>query len=250
MTPRAAVPDAALFDRYRSDGDREARRALIERHLPLARRLARRYARSAEPADDLVQVAAVGLIKAVDRYDPARGTAFPGFAIPTILGELKRHFRDTRWAVHVPRDLQERAQVVQREVERLTQSMRQAPSLAQVAESLGIAVEDVIEARAAFTGIDATSLDVPVATDEDAGDTAGDRLGAEEVGYELVEERDAIAPALAGLPERDRIALRLSFVEEMTQSEIGARLNVSQMQVSRMIRRSLKDLRSAVVAAS
>jgi RNA polymerase sigma-B factor len=249
-TQSRTADDRRLFRRYRATGDPIARRELIERQLPLAHKLARRYARSADAGDDLRQVAALGLIKAIDRYDPDRGTAFAGFAIPTILGEIKRHFRDTRWAVHIPRDLQERAQAVEREAERLTQELKRPPAVAEVAASLALSPEEVIEARAAFTGMDVASLDTPVASGDDGSElTVADRVGAVDAGYEAIEDREAVAPALAQLHDRDRMALRLAFVDDLTQREIGERLNVSQMQVSRMIRRSLSDIRAAVAAA-
>lgn len=216
--------------------------------MPLARRLARRYARSPDMLDDLNQVAALALVKAVDRYDPARGVSFSTFAVPTILGELKRWFRDTRWAVHVPRELQERAQRVEAETERLTASLRRAPTPSEVADALGVDVDEVLEARDAFSGFDAASLDAPVA-DEDGADTAADLLGSPDGGYEVVEQLSAIAPALGRLTERERMALHLRFEQDMTQAEIGERLGVSQMQISRILRRSLDALRAAATGA-
>ena len=230
--------------------DIDERNRLVEQHLPLALRLARRYARSNDALEDLRQVAALGLVKAVDRFDPERGTSFASFATPTILGELKRHLRDTRWSVHVSRDLQEQAQAVARETDRLTAALRRAPTIGEVAAALGVDVETAIEAREALSGMEASSLDVPVSPDGDADGTAGDRIGAVDDGYELVEDRDAVALALARLPKRQRLALRLRFDEDMTQAEIGACLGVSQMQVSRMLRRSLEQLRAAAEPAS
>jgi RNA polymerase sigma-B factor len=220
-----------------------SRDAMIERHLPLARRLARRYIRSQDVADDVEQVAALGLVKAVDRFDPARGRSFVSFATPTILGEIKRHFRDTRWAVHVPRDLQERAQRVLRESDVLLARLGRAPTLAEIAGAAGCNVEEVLEAREAFTGFDAESLEAPLTSD--GADSLSELLGADDGGYELVEERVTIEPLVAGLPERDRRALRLRFAEDMTQAEIGAELGISQMQVSRILRRSLSEVREA-----
>ena len=229
-----------------TDAELRARDELIERHLPLARRLARRYSRSPDLYEDLAQVAALGLVKAVDRYDPARGTSFSSFAVPTILGELKRYFRDTRWALHVPRDLQERAQRVENEIERLTAVHGRAPTPRDVARAIGVSVEDVLEARDAFNGFEAASLDAPVA-DEDS-DTTGDLIGADDDRYEIVDELASLEPALELLSDRDRRALEMRFIGDMTQAEIGERLGVSQMQVSRILRRALATLREAVAA--
>lgn len=220
-----------------------SRTELIERHLPLARRLARRYAHTREASDDLTQIAALGLVKAVDRFDPERGTSFTAFAVPTILGELKRHFRDTRWALHVPRELQERFQMVERKTERMSASLGRAPTAGEVARALDLQVEQVLEAQAAAVAYDAVSLDAPVGRDPDDGVGGVDLLGECDAGYELVEDRAAIMPALEQLTARDRLVLRLRFNEEMTQAEIGARLGVSQMQVSRILRRALSRAR-------
>jgi RNA polymerase sigma-B factor len=236
----------------RSQGhdDLRPRNALVERHLPFAFSLARRYARSSEMAEDLKQVAALALVKAVDRYDPDRGTSFTTFAKPTILGELKRHLRDNRWAVHVPREMQELAQSVARETDQLTAVLRRSPTTREVADSLGVTRERVVEARSALNGLDAASLDSPFCVDPDGEDIVADRLGKEDEGFELVEDRNAVALALAQLPIRQRVALRLRFGDDMTQREIGEILGVSQMQVSRMLRRSLSDLRGAANAVA
>lgn len=243
MTPS----ERSLFIRYRRSDDVQARRQLIERHLPLARRLARRYARSRD-TEDLIQVASLALVKAVDRYDPARGTPFPSFAVPTILGELKRHFRDLGWALRIPRDVQERAQAVEREIERVTSHDRRPPSVRMLADALGLTVEEVVEAQAALLGRDTASLETP-ARDDGASERLRDRIGFEDQGYERVEDRCAVLPALATLTERDRLALRLRFVDDMTQSEIGEHLGISQMQVSRLLRRALDQLRKETTNA-
>jgi RNA polymerase sigma-B factor len=224
----------------------ETREAMIERHLPLARSLARRYIRSEDSADDIEQVAALGLVKAVDRFDPARGRAFASYATPTILGEIKRHFRDTRWALHVPRELQERAQRVARAADRLTIELGRSPTSAELANALAMTVEDVLEARETFNGLDTDSLDAPVPGDDGSGEPLREMLGGAEEAYELVEERESIAPAIARLPKRDRAALRLRFDNDMTQAQIGVALGISQMQVSRILSRSLSEVRAAV----
>jgi RNA polymerase sigma-B factor len=242
---RSRTPDPAqLFERFRATDDLEVRNQLVRRYLPLASRLASRYARSPDGADELRQVAYLGLIKAVDRYDPARGASFVSFATPTILGELKRHLRDTRWAVHVPRDLQELAQRVVRQTDQLTPELGRAPTIREVADAMGLDPEEVVEARGALTGMDASSLDLPASADGESDETTGDRVGTVDDGYELVEDRETVACALARLPERQRRALRLRFADDMTQAEIGAVLGVSQMHVSRLLRRSLDQLRS------
>ena len=218
---------------------------MVIEHLPLARRLARRYAHSPQVFEDLVQVAALGLVRAADRFDPDRGVAFSSFAVPTILGEIKRHFRDTRWALHVPRELQERAQRVEREVERLTSMLRREPRPREVADSLGLDVEDVIEAQGASVAFDTRSLDAPATDSDGDSDSAGDLIGASDSGYELAEDMASIDPGLMDLSERDRRALHLRFACDMTQAEIGRHLGVSQMQVSRILRRALADLRQS-----
>ena len=238
--------DRKLFLDYRDTSSPRARRELVERHLPLAFRLAHRYARSQEGLDDLRQVASLGLLKAIDRYDPDRGTSFATFAVPTIIGELKRYLRDTRWALHVPRQLQERAQAVAHEADRLETALGRSPTAREIAAGIGLDVEDVLEAQVAFTGFDVSSLDSPLADSGDhEAETVRDTVGAPDSAYELAEARAAIEPALAELPERDRIALRLHFIEDMTQAEVGRRLGVSQMQVSRIVRRALETLRQA-----
>jgi RNA polymerase sigma-B factor len=226
-----------------------ARQELIVRHLPLARRLARRYAHSTEAQEELTQVASLGLIKAIDRYDAERGTSFTSFAVPTILGELKRHFRDTRWALHVPRDLQERVQRLEFELDRLTTELGRAPTRSELADALGTDMEGLTEVRQAYSGYDAASLDAPAGgSDEDGAATTGEQLGAPERGFDVAEEWATIAPALARLTEREQTALRLRFFDDMTQSEIAKRLGVSQMHVSRILRTALDRVRADVGA--
>jgi RNA polymerase sigma-B factor len=219
------------------------REEMIECHLPLARRLARRYARSSDSYEELVQVASLALVHAVDRFDPEVGSSFDAFAIPTIMGELKRHLRDTRWALHVPRELQERAQAVAAQRDRLTVVLRRVPTIAEVADSLGLDIEETIRASAALNGLDALSLDAPAAGDTTADEALIDWVGDVEHGYETVEDLEALAPAMARLPRRDRMVLRLRFLDDMTQAEIADVLGVSQMHVSRILRRSIEKLR-------
>jgi RNA polymerase sigma-B factor len=234
-----------LLERFHHHGDQGARTALVERFLPLARQLARRYQRPDEPLDDLVQVASVGLIKAIDRFDPARETAFSSFAVPTILGELKRYFRDTGWSVRVPRDLQELAVKVDRTVATLSSDLGRAPSPAEIAHAVGASVEDVLEALEAAGAYQAISLDRPRADRDDPAETYAETLGGEDPGFELAEHGATISGLMHILPARERAVLHLRFVEDLTQSEIGERIGVSQMHVSRLIRQAIARLRAA-----
>jgi RNA polymerase sigma-B factor len=237
--------DLRLLERYHQDGDATAREAVIERFLPLARQLARRYERPEEPMDDLFQVASMGLVKAVDRFDPTRGVAFSSFAVPTILGELKRYFRDVGWAVHVPRSIQERVLEVNRAVTELSRTLGRSPTPAELADATEFTHEEVLEALEAATAYDSVPLEAPRAgEEEDDGVVA--RLGSEDPGYELAEYSATLAPELRALPERDRLVLHLRFVEDLTQSEIAEQIGVSQMHVSRLIRAALSKLRSGV----
>jgi RNA polymerase sigma-B factor len=235
-----------LFARWHEEDDLRARDELIERLLPLARKLAARYAYTDEPQEDLVQVASVGLIKALDRFDPERGSTFASYAVPTMLGELRRHFRDKSWAAHVPRATQERALEVNGAVAALSTRLGRVPTTREIARHLGASVEQVIEAIEAATAYDAASLEsLPQNGNERETGTYLDRLGAVEPGYQLVELGDAIAGTLETLSQRERVILHLRFVEDLTQAEIGKRVGLSQMHVSRLLRRSLEKLRSA-----
>ncbi|MGZ8649758.1 MAG: SigB/SigF/SigG family RNA polymerase sigma factor [Solirubrobacteraceae bacterium] len=238
--------DRRLLERYHRRGDHAAREALVQRFLPLARQLARRYQRGGEPLDDLVQVASLGLLKAIDRFDPDRPTAFSSFAVPTILGELKRHFRDKGWSVRVPRDLQELAVRVERETEELATRLGRAPTSAEVAHHMEIATEQVLEAREAAGAYRAVSLDRP-RDDEDEDGGMGESMGVEDPGFDHAEHVATIERLLDVLSDREREVLRLRFAEDLTQSEIGARVGVSQMHVSRLIRQAVTRLREAAV---
>jgi len=220
-----------------------ARATLIARFLPLARSLARRYIRRAESADDLVQVASLALVKAVDRFDPDRDVAFSTFAVPTILGELKRHFRDTAWAVHMPRSLSEGALRVEKTERQLANRTGHRPSVAEIAEAMGEELEWVVNVLDASRAHDALSLDATVDTPDGDGETLAGTLGDEDERFDYVEERDAVAGCIGDLSERERTVLELRFGAELTQSEIAERIGVSQMQVSRILRRTLERLR-------
>jgi RNA polymerase sigma-B factor len=236
--------DRRLLERYHNDGDRAARDALVQRFLPLARQLARRYQRGSEPLDDLIQVASLGLLKAIDRFEPDRPSAFSSFAVPTILGELKRHFRDRGWSVRVPRDLQEMAVRVERVSEDLSRSLGRAPTPGEIAEHIGATTEQVLEAREAAGAYRAVSLDRPRDEDEE-GEGMSDTMGAEDPGFHLAEAAATVERLMGTLSEREREVLRLRFEEDLTQSEIGARVGVSQMHVSRLIRQAVTQLREA-----
>jgi RNA polymerase sigma-B factor len=195
-----------------------------------------------------VQVASLGLIKAIDRFDPAREIAFSSYAVPTILGELKRHFRDRTWAVRVPRDLQELALKVDRTVAEMSRESARSPSVQEIAERLEASEEEVLEALQASSAYRATSFDAPRAGgDEEAGDTLGDSVGSDDFGFGLAEDRATLDRLMQSIGPREREVLRLRFVEDMTQAEIGERVGVSQMQISRLIRQSLARLRDAAV---
>ena len=236
--------DRLLFERYLRGGDQRAREELVTRFLPLARQLARRYQRAEEPLDDLVQVASLGLIKAIDRFDPDRQVAFSSYAVPTILGELKRHFRDRTWSVRVPRDLQELALRVDKVVASLSRDLRRAPSVPEIARAVQATEEQVLEALEAAGAYRATSLEAPRGG-EDEGDTLGDSVGTDEGGFALAEDRATLGRLLTTISPREREVLRLRFEEDMTQAEIGEIIGVSQMQVSRIIRGALARLRLA-----
>lgn len=233
-----------LFARWRQHGDRTSHEALVQRFTPLARKLARRYAHTSEPFEDLLQVASLGLLKALERFDPEQGNAFASFAVPTILGELRRYFRDSSWGVHVPRDLQEQALKVGGAQEQLTKEHGRAPTVNELAEYLELDTEKVLDALQAAQAYDALPLDAPTGSrDSDEGITYLDALGMEDERYELIELDATVAAALKSLPARERAIIRLRFIEELSQAEIGHRIGISQMQVSRLLRRSLEQLR-------
>jgi RNA polymerase sigma-B factor len=236
-----------LFERWQRDRDRHAREALAERFMPLARSLARRYLGAQEPIDDLIQVAYLGLIKAIDRFDVEHGNRFPAYAVPTILGELRRHFRDTGWAVHVPRSGQERALEVERASELLTSRGGHAPTVGELAQYLECAQEQVLDALQVTRARGAVSLDAPRPGGEEGElEARSESIGTEEEAYELVEERSAVAHALASLSARERRIVKLRFEGEMTQSQIAAEVGLSQMQISRVLRHSLERMRAVV----
>lgn len=228
------------------DGDRDARSRLIEQHMPLARSLAVQYRHAREPLDDLCQVANLGLVKAVDRYDPERGIAFTSFAVPTILGELKRHFRDRTWTIHVSRGVQESIARVEKVSEDMRAELGRYPSVREVAEAIGMSVEEVTEARLAEGASRLASLDAPMTSRDEPGDNGlADTLGREDTRLDRVEDAVWIEQLSGGLTERQREVLRLRFVEDLVQREIAERVGLSQMHVSRILRDTLAQLADA-----
>jgi RNA polymerase sigma-B factor len=234
----------ALLRRWQDEGDRGARDEAVRRLLPLARGLARRYANKGEPLDDLEQVACVGLLKAVDRFDCDRPVRFATFAVPTIAGEIKRHFRDRGWMLRVPRDIQELTARLTHTREDLTRHLGRAPSVAELATAAGSTPEQVVEALNAGVAYRAISLDEPVA----GGLAPSEALGGDDDGFERTEQRLLLRPGFAALAPREREILRLRFFEGLTQREIADAVGISQMHVSRLIRRSVEALRASIEA--
>src|SRR5947209_10529149 len=244
----ARIENRELFIRWQQFGEQRAREQLVERFLPLAPNLARRYAGAREPFDDLLQVASLGLVKAIDRFDVARGAAFSSFAVPTILGELKRYFRDLGWSVHVPRGAQEQALKVQEAQERLTSRTGHPPTVEELAQYLEIDVEDVLDALETAAAHHSASLDAPREDGDDDSGTLVDVFGQEDPRFELIDESVTISAAASELTPRERRVLALRFVGDMTQTQIAAEIGVSQMQVSRILRRALTRLRELTEA--
>ena len=238
----SAARDREAFARLGAGRDPADRSALVHRYLPLATSLAARYRHTSEPFDDLRQVASVGLLKAIERFDPAKGTAFSSFAVPTILGELRRHFRDTTWIVRVPRDLQDLANRLDRVVSGLESELGRAPSLPELARHLQTSEERILEAREVAASHRATSLDEPAFDDDGGRGTLGDMIGRADGGLERAEDAVTVERLMRTLGEREREILRLRFEEDLKQSEIGERLGISQMHVSRLIRQSIERL--------
>ena len=232
-----------LWSRVAGQRDQAARRELVELYMPMARRMASRYAGVSEPFDDLLQVASLGLLNAVDRFDSTRGTPFAGFAKPTILGELKRHFRDKVWTVRVPRSIHDRMVEVERATEKLTLELHRPPSVDELAVEVGIDASEVLEILEARHNRRPLSLDAPP-TGADPDDTSGaEWVGRPDGNFDLVEDRIAMEAVLPSLDEREREVLRLRFVEELPQTEIALRVGCSQMHISRLLRRALDKLR-------
>ena len=240
--------DRVLLARYHRTHDRRDRDAIVERFMPLARRLAGRYNRRADSLEDLTQVAALALVKAVDRFDPTRGIAFSSYAVPTIVGEIKRYFRDHAWAVRPPRALAERALRVDATVRELTERHHRAPTVAELCAHMELCEEDVLDALHAARAAHASSLDAPVAKQDDATMSLGERLGDDDDGYGRAEQRVLLEGLMRGVSPRDREILHMRYFEDMTQAEIGEIFGVSQMQVSRLVRNSIERMQSVAQA--
>lgn len=241
---------APLFEELRRpdlSGERRhaIRSELVEGHLPLAQHIAAKYRNRGQAEEDLMQVATIGLVNAVDRFDPRRGTNFLGFAVPTIMGEIRRYFRDSGWSVHMPRRLQELHMQVEKASFELSQRLGRPPTPTQIAADLALSLDDVHEALEAGNAYQSLSLDRPASADPDAP-PAVELLGAEDDSLEGVVNREALKPLLAELSDRDRTILYLRFFKEMSQSQIAARIGVSQMQVSRLLSSMLEQLRAGL----
>ena len=241
-----SAEDRALLRRYHENGDRAAREQLIERYMSLVRSLARRYANRGEHLDDLVQIGAIGLIKAIDRFELDRGVELTTYATPNIIGEIKRHFRDKGWAVRVPRGLQELSVQLSRLVEQLTVQLGRSPTVAEIAREAGVEEETVLEALESGRAYTSVSLSSGGGSDEDDELDPLESIGSEEHQYEVSEDRAVLAPGFQALDERERRILHLRFFEGLTQSQIAQQVGISQMHVSRLIRRSLEKIRDEI----
>lgn len=236
---------AALLASYRHKPDPVVLEELVVRFEPLARSVARRYHARGEPLEDLTQVAMVGLLKAIERFDPDRGFAFSSYAMPTMLGELKRYFRDSAWAVHVPRGVKERAVELARATDELSSRLGRSPSLAELAEELGVTQEQTLEAIEAYHARHAAPLDSGSDDDDSAVLSPAQTLGAEDERLEQAEYLSMIAAGVETLSDTDRLILFLRFGRDLTQSEIARRIGTSQMQVSRLLRAAIEKIRRA-----
>jgi RNA polymerase sigma-B factor len=243
---RGARRDAETLCRYAQTRDPALRAQLVDRYLPLARFAASRYSSGSEPFDDLLQVASIGLLKALDRFDPEKGVAFSSYALPTMSGELRRHFRDRSWAVRPPRDLQEDALRVDKAAVELQRMLGRSPTVAELAAETRLDPEAVLVAREALCARTTTSLSTPGGDGADGDEPLLDRrFGHLDDGYDTAEQRAVLAPLLRRLPVRDRLIVRLRFEQDLTQSEIGEQVGLSQMHVSRILRDALARLRTA-----
>jgi RNA polymerase sigma-B factor len=238
------LSESLTFARLRATGDPALREQLVMTYVPLARTIARRYQSPRVPSEDLVQVATIGLMKAIDRYDPDRGVAFSSYAVPTMVGEVQRHFRDHTWGVRPPRDLQERAQRVLAANRHLSAELGRPPTAGEIAECMGGSLEDVVEALQACDARDTTSLDRPRAVGEES-DTLADTIGGHDDEFDRVEQAITAELLMTRLDAREREIIRLRFHEDMTQSEIGERIGCSQMHVSRLVRGAIAKLAAA-----
>jgi RNA polymerase sigma-B factor len=239
------VDDKILLRRYHEEGDLQAREQLIEQYMSLVRSLARRYSYRGEQLEDLVQIGAIGLIKAIDRFDIGRGVELTTYATPNIIGEIKRHFRDKGWAVRVPRGLQELNVQLSKLMEQLTVQLSRSPTIPELAKAAGVEEEEVLEALESGRAYTSLSLSAGGGGGDDDLDPL-ESLGTEEHQYEVSEDRAVLAPGFKALDERERMILQLRFFEGLTQSQIAQQVGISQMHVSRLIRRSLEKIRETI----
>jgi RNA polymerase sigma-B factor len=240
------IDDKILLRRYHEHGDLQAREQLIEQYMSLVRSLARRYSYRGEQLEDLVQIGAIGLIKAIDRFDLERGVELTTYATPNIIGEIKRHFRDKGWSVRVPRGLQELNVQLSRLVEQLTVQLARSPTIPELAKAAGVEEEEVLEALESGRAYTSLSLSVGGGGGDDDDLDPLESLGTEEHQYEVSEDRAVLAPGFKVLDERERTILQLRFFEGLTQSQIAQQVGISQMHVSRLIRRSLEKIRETI----
>ena len=248
---RRSQQERRLVERYHLHGDLAAREELIRRFLPLARQLAVRSSHS-DSLEDVFQVASVALVKGVDRFDPERGAALSSYLVPTILGEIRRHFRDFNWAMHMPRDMHDRMMAARTASDSLWQRLGRAPKPAELAEELGITSEEALELNEASAALAVRSLDAPRggASDDDDGDDLSASIGGEDRSFESVENRSVLTSAMRALPEREQLILKLRFEDELLQHQIAERIGISQMHVSRLLRRALARLRTIAEASA
>ncbi len=235
-----------LFRRYKEEGDVEAREKLVMSHMNLVRFLANKFKNRGEPLDDLIQVGYLGLLKAIDRFDPSRGLEFTTYATPTIMGEIKRHFRDKGWSVRVPRRLQELSAKVNQATDALTTELQRSPKIEEIAEYLDATVDEVLEAMESSSAYSSVPLEGTGSNDNDDAPSVLDRYATEDSALNFTDDRLVIEEALKGFSPREREVIDLRFLQGMTQIEIAEQLGISQVQVSRLLRRTLKKIQDKI----
>ncbi len=235
-----------LFRRFKEEGDMDAREKLVMSHLNLVRFIANKFKNRGEPIDDLIQVGCLGLLKAIDRFDPSRGLEFTTFATPTIMGEIKRHFRDKGWSVRVPRRLQELSAKVNQATDTLTSQLQRSPTIAEIADYLDATVDEVLEAMESSSAYSSVSLEAPSGADDDDTPSVIDRYATEDSDLAFTDDRIIIEEALASFSPRERDVIEMRFLKGMTQIEIAEKLGISQVQVSRLLRRTLKKIQDKI----
>lgn len=235
-----------LFRRFKEEGDMDAREKLVMSHLNLVRFIANKFKNRGEPIDDLIQVGYLGLLKAIDRFDPSRGLEFTTFATPTIMGEIKRHFRDKGWSVRVPRRLQELSAKVNQATDTLTSQLHRSPTIAEIADYLDATVDEVLEAMESSSAYSSVSLEAPSGADDDDTPSVIDRYATEDSDLAFTDDRIIIEEALASFSPRERDVIEMRFLKGMTQIEIAEKLGISQVQVSRLLRRTLKKIQDKI----